>query len=76
MRVEVRFHGELRKYNGNREARILELPAGATVYDALQRTGVPLEEIALVALNGSRTDWNVTLKDGDSIKVFQMVAGG
>jgi sulfur carrier protein ThiS len=76
MRVTVKFHGELRKYNGGKETKQLELPEGATVYDALHRSVIPLDQIALVARNGSRVNWNERLRDGDEIKVFQLAIGG
>ncbi len=76
MKVTVKFHGELRKYNDGREAREIDLPDGATVYDALNACGAPLNQIALVARNGSRVDWNQKLEDGDEIKVFQFAVGG
>jgi sulfur carrier protein ThiS len=46
------------------------------VYDALHRSGIPLDQIALVARNGSRVNWNERLRDGDEIKVFQLAIGG
>ncbi|MDZ7373551.1 MAG: MoaD/ThiS family protein [candidate division KSB1 bacterium] len=76
MKVTVKFHGELRKYNEGREAKVLELPEGATVYDALHRSRIPLDQIALVARNGARVEWNEPLRDGDELKVYQFAIGG
>jgi len=54
----------------------MELPEGTLVIDLLARLQIPREEIAFVAVNGSRAPWSQPLADGDEVKLFQPVGGG
>ena len=63
--------------NGERR----ELPAGATVADAVAAAGVSQEGRGVAcALNGdvvTRADWRATsLAEGDSVEIVQAVQGG
>ena len=58
-----------------------ELPAGATVADAVPATGAPVEGRGVaVAVDGQvvpRGQWHATeLQDGQRVEVLQAVAGG
>jgi sulfur carrier protein ThiS len=76
MKVKLIFHGSLKKYNDGHVETVLEFPSGTTVGVLPGRLGVPQEELAFVAVNGSRAPASQTLQDGDEVKFFQWVAGG
>jgi sulfur carrier protein ThiS len=76
MKVRILYHGELRRYNDGRSEAEMELSEGTTVGQLISRTDIPRELIAFAGINGSRVDKAVTLKDGDEVTLFQIVAGG
>ena len=76
MKVMILFHGVLKKYNDGLAEKEEELPEGATVGDVIARVAVPGKEIAFVAVNDSRAGSALELRDGDRVKLFQLVGGG
>jgi sulfur carrier protein ThiS len=76
MKIKMIFHGSLKKYNNDVAETDLEIPDGTIVSGIIGRIGVPKEEIAFVAVNGSRVPVSQILQDGDKVKFFQMVGGG
>ncbi|WP_414837155.1 sulfur carrier protein ThiS [Candidatus Nanohalococcus occultus] len=53
----------------------LELDDGSTVKDLLGTQGIASEEV-LVSIDGTVVSKSRVLEDGDSIKVFDVIAGG
>ena len=55
-----------------------ELPAGATLHDALRRVrcGPVRAKLLLVSVNGERMPLYTPLHDGDVIGFFSLVTGG
>ena len=76
MRIEVIFHGELKNYNDGQSVKSMSLSEGCTVGDLLARLEVRGEEIAFVAVNGSRVEPSQILQEGDRVKLYQFVGGG
>jgi sulfur carrier protein ThiS len=76
MKVTIQYHGVLKKYNQDLPEREEELPEGATVGELIARSGVPGEEIAFAAVDDSRVSAAHVLKEGDRVKLFQLVGGG
>jgi sulfur carrier protein ThiS len=76
MKIKMIFHGSLKKYNNDIAETEWEIPEGTTVSSVIGRSGVPKEEIAFVAVNGSRAPVSQILHDGDEVKLFQLVGGG
>ena len=76
MKVKLIFHGVLKKYNHGLPEREEDFPDGATVGDAVARARVPAEEIAFAAVNDSKAPASQKLKEGDRVKLFQLVGGG
>ena len=76
MKIKMIFHGSLKKYNQNLAETELEIPAGTMVGALIGSTKVPKEEIAFVALNGSRASLDAHIHEGDEVKLFQLVGGG
>ncbi|MDZ7263530.1 MAG: MoaD/ThiS family protein [candidate division KSB1 bacterium] len=76
MKIKLVFHGSLRRYNSGAAEMVLEIADGNTVADLMSRVGVPQEELAFVAINGSRATASQIIQPGDEVKFFQLVAGG
>lgn len=74
MQVRVQAQGHLRQYR--REAITLELPAGATVRMAVEASGVPWEEVAMVAVNGRQAPDEAVLQHGDQVMLLAPMEGG
>lgn len=54
----------------------LELPDGATIYDAISRFDIPLTDESVIVLNGLTVELSTPLQDGDTITAFSAIAGG
>ncbi len=79
MRVEVWLYGPIAKYGGGEHyAKVeLDLPEGATLKEALEKLGIPLEERGITFINsqlsampGFYPDMDVQLKEGDRVGIF------
>ena len=76
MNIKIIYHGSLKRFNSNQSEKIVDVGEGATVGDLILKSGVPKNQVAFPALNGSRINDNQVLKNGDDVKLFQMVGGG
>lgn len=76
MKIKMIFHGSLKKYNNDIAETEWEILERTMVSSVIRRIGVPKEEIAFVAVNGSRVQLSQILHHGDEVKLFQLVAGG
>jgi sulfur carrier protein ThiS len=75
MVVRVRYvFGLARGHDGRDEIR-LELPGGATVFEALQRLGVSALELH-AAVNGESAPDGTVLRDGDEVTLIPAIQGG
>lgn len=54
----------------------LDLPNGTTVYDAISRFDIPLNDESVIVLNGLTVDMSTLLKEGDMVTAFSAIAGG
>ncbi|WKZ34647.1 MAG: MoaD/ThiS family protein [Anaerolineales bacterium] len=54
----------------------LDVPNGTTVYDAISRFDVPLNDESVIVLNGVTVDLSTPLKEGDMVTAFSAIAGG
>ena len=79
MQVQVKLYGTLGKgvdgYD-HRTGLVVEMDAGATVADLLQRIGVPLKKIGMVSLDGRLAGKETSLQPGMQVKVFHPIFGG
>ena len=53
------------------ESTWLELPDGATVGDAVERCGLPMDEVVALAVHGVRVERDAALRDGDRIELLR-----
>ena len=76
MNVRLIYHGSLKKFNNNHPEKLFNIPETTTVEELVLKSGVPGNQIAFAAVNGSRVNITHTLKSGDEVKLFQLVGGG
>jgi molybdopterin converting factor small subunit len=72
--IEVRFFATLRNGRG----KITEIPADevSSAGDILRRFEIPMEEVAILLINGFHSKPENSVKDGDIISLFPPVGGG
>jgi len=75
MVVTVRYVFGLARRGAAREAIRLELPSGATLFEALQHLGVSSLELH-AAVNGESARDGRVLQDGDELTLIPAVQGG
>lgn len=79
MMIRVKMIGNYRDHlppgakNGMVE---IEVPDGTTVYDAISRFGIPLDDSSVIVLNGLTVDMHTPLQEGDTVTAFSAIAGG
>ncbi len=77
MRLTVRLWGPLARYAGAGTAEFpVDVPGGTTVDALIELLGVPLEYVLMVAVNGTKSERDRVLQDGDVVHVLPLVAGG
>jgi len=54
----------------------LDVPHGTTVYDAISRFDIPLDDTSVIVLNGLTVDMSTPLVEGDMVTAFSAIAGG
>lgn len=54
----------------------LDVSDGTTVYDAISRFDIPLNDESVIVLNGVTVDMDTLLKEGDMVTAFSAIAGG
>ncbi len=59
----------------NEEEEIIEVEEGKTISGLLEEKGIPSEEV-LVSRNGKVISDRHQLRDGDTVKVMDVIAGG
>jgi molybdopterin converting factor small subunit len=75
MIVTVRYVFGLACGSDGRDALRLELPAGATLFAAMQRLGVSSLELH-AAVNGESAGDATVLRDGDEVTLIPAIQGG
>ena len=54
----------------------VDVPHGTTIYGAISRFDIPLDDTSVIVLNGFTVDMNTPLKEGDMVTAFSAIAGG
>ena len=75
MLVTVQYVFGLARAGDGRDVLTLELPPGATVFEALRRLGLSALEIH-AAVNGESAADGTVLRDGDEMIVIPSIQGG
>lgn len=79
MKVGVRLQAILRRYRPagfKGDVVELDLANAATVHDAVQALGVPVELIHAVFVNDGQATLDTALSPGDRVRIFPPVVGG
>ncbi len=77
MKIELRLHGDFRKYvGGSHDTLNLEIPDGTTINDVLEQLGVEDRDFWMSAVNRDVAKREAVLHDGDMVEFFGPVAGG
>lgn len=77
VRVIVQAQGHLKQFREDRYGEFeLDLPDGATVRELIVASGIPWEEVGLVAVNDQQADDQHALFDGDEVLLLASMEGG
>jgi molybdopterin converting factor small subunit len=83
MKINLQLFGELKRHmpEGERRGRavVLDLPDGTTALQLILRLGIPYggdEGQMVVAVNDVETPHETALRDGDTLSLFEPLAGG
>ena len=77
MRIKIKAFGTTHHLmRGGRESGEFELPAGATVEDALREAGIDPQDVWIMSVGGQQVKLDRSLNDGDELLVFSPVGGG
>jgi molybdopterin converting factor small subunit len=82
MLVTIRLFGELKHHlpaGGSGRSLRLELPEGTTALQLIERLGIPYggeEGQMVVAVNDVEVNHGTVLRDGDTVSLFEPLAGG
>ena len=80
LKVEVRLFATLRKYlpaGSGRVSAQVEMAAGASIGDVLEKLGIPAAGVHLVLVNGQyEGDRKRALTDGCALSIWPPIAGG
>ena len=76
--MRIYLGGHLNFYHPKKEKWLeVQLEDAERLADLLDRAGIPLAEVQMVAVNGEVVDLQDTLvSEGDQVKVFSAVGGG
>jgi sulfur carrier protein ThiS len=77
VQVSVRAQGHLGQFRPDGQERFtVELPAGATVRSLIEASGIPWEEVGLVAVGGRQATDDQPLQAGDDVLLLAPMEGG
>ena len=74
MKLEVRLFSYLR--DGRGKVVSLEIKEDATAADVIKMLEIGDDVVANVLINNCDADFSSTLKEGDSVSLFPLLAGG
>lgn len=74
MNITVKLFATLRE---NREKeRVIELKEGTSIQSVIEQMELPVNDIAIMMVNGRGQKQDTVLKDGDVVSLFPPVGGG
>ena len=82
MTIQLRHFGELRRHRpagSTGRTILLTLPDGTTALQLILQLGIPCggeEGQMVVAIDDVEVDHNTVLKDGNTVSLFEALAGG
>jgi molybdopterin converting factor small subunit len=79
MNIEVRLYANFRDFlppGSTTFAMKKSLEREMTIEELVKDLGLPEDVPKIVIVNGSHTEFNYVVKDGDTVSVFPPLAGG
>ena len=74
MQITVKLFANLRE---NREKIMdMDVSSNTTVKDIIESLGIPLQDVAIIMINGRGTNFDAVLKSDDVLALFPPVGGG
>lgn len=74
IKIEVRYFATLRKDGVKKE--ILRADEDTTAEELIRNLDISMDDIAILLVNGVRSEPETVLKEGDVISLFPPVGGG
>lgn len=74
MKINIKLYATFRE--GRFAAETMEFPDGATVLDVAKKLQIEPEEISIAMINGTSSELDTVLKEGDTLVLFPPVGGG
>ncbi|MFP4557605.1 MAG: MoaD/ThiS family protein [Bacteroidales bacterium] len=74
MQIKVKLFATLRE--GREREQTMELPNDTTPSVIIEKLNIPLEDIAILFINGRDAMFDQKLNDGDTLSIFPPVGGG
>ncbi|CBH20951.1 ThiamineS protein [Acetoanaerobium sticklandii] len=74
MQITVKLFANLRE---NREKIMdMDVSSDTTVKEIIESLGIPLQDVAIIMINGRGTNFDAVLKSDDVLALFPPVGGG
>ena len=74
MQITVKLFANLRE---NREKIMdMDVRSDTTVKEIIESLGIPLQDVAIIMINGRGTNFDAVLKSDDVLALFPPVGGG
>ncbi|MEA1950228.1 MAG: MoaD/ThiS family protein [Planctomycetota bacterium] len=75
-KVNLRVFATFRQYVDGAESVEVEIVAGDTVADVLDRLGIPVDEARIIFVDGRKSGLTQELSGGETVSVFPAIGGG
>lgn len=74
MKIKVKLFATLRENRG--KELIMDFSESATPRDIIEKLNIPLEEAAIIFINGRSKELDEVLEENDTVSIFPPVGGG
>ncbi len=74
MPITVKLFADLRGSRGT--IMDMDVSSGTTVKEIIESLGIPLQDVAIIMINGRGTNSDAVLKSDDVLALFPPVGGG
>ena len=74
MKIKVKLFATLRENRG--KELIMDFSESATPRDIIEKLNIPLEEAAIIFINGRSKELDELLEENDTVSIFPPVGGG
>ena len=74
MKIKVKLFATLRENRG--KELIMDFSESATPRDIIGKLNIPLEEAAIIFINGRSKELDEVLEENDTVSIFPPVGGG